>query len=351
MAWVAVGVGGASLVGGYLSSKSASNASAAQSAAQLEAARLGAGQAAFRPVGMTTGFGSSNFVMGPDGRLQSAGYNLNPQMQSQFNTLQNMAGANLGQYQQGQQYAQPLLQGAQGMMGLGQGYLQQDPQAQAAQYMAQQQALLAPSREQQLSGVRQGLFNTGRGGLAMGATNAGGLQATNPEMAAYYNAIAQQDLGLAATAQQGGMQNAQFGAGMMGSGASTLGNYYNAQNAALSPYQTALGAAQGIDTMGQNAMSIGQSLGAGNQTSGNLLAGGGMNAANSMYNANAPSMWGQALQSAGNTLGGMKFNTQPSYSTGNNPSGGPSNQYSDPSTWGPVSGGQDYSGFGEYANG
>lgn len=309
MSLAAVGIGAASLLGGYLSSQSASDASAAQSAAQLEAARIGAEQAAFRPVGMTTGFGSSNFTMGPNGRLQSAGYNLNPQMQGQFDTLQNMAGANLDQYQQGKQYAQPLLQGAQGMMSLGQGYLQQDPQAQAAQYMAQQQALLAPSREQGLAGVRQGLFNTGRGGLATGATSTG-LAATNPEMAAYYNAMAQQDLGLAAQSQQGGMQNAQFGAGMMDSGASTIGNYYNAQNAALSPYQTALGAAQGIDKMGQDALGLGQSLGAGNQQSGSILAQGGMNAAQSMYNANAPSMWGQVLSGAGNALSGMNFSPQ-----------------------------------------
>jgi hypothetical protein len=48
----------------------------------------------------------------------------------------------------GQQYA-PLQQGAQGLFGLGQQYLQQTPEQVASQYMRQQQDLLAPSRERQ----------------------------------------------------------------------------------------------------------------------------------------------------------------------------------------------------------
>jgi hypothetical protein len=67
------------------------------------------------------------------------------------------------------------------------------------------------------------LFQTGRGGLAVGATSArpsggAGLGASSPELEAYYNALAQQDAQLAAGAQQAGQQQASFGAGLLGQG-------------------------------------------------------------------------------------------------------------------------------------
>ena len=235
MAWVTGAIiGGSALLGGYLSGQSAQSAANTQANAQLSAAQLAAQQAAFRPVGVTTGYGSSNFVMGPDGRLQSASYNLNPNAQSQFNTLQGLANTNLGQAQQGQQSAQGLRTGAQGMMSLGNQYLGQNPQQVAQQWMQGQQALLAPGNQTVLNNLRQNLFNTGRSGLEIGGGN--GLQATNPEMAAYYNSLAQQNNYLAANANQMGQQNAQFGANMIGAGGNTLNNYYGAQNAAFSPY-------------------------------------------------------------------------------------------------------------------
>ncbi len=118
-----------------------------------------------------------------------------------------------------QQYA-PLQQGAQGLFGLGQQYLQQSPEQVAAQYMQQQQDLLAPSRERQYAQLQNQLFQTGRGGLSVGATGlrpsgAGGLGATTPEMEAYYNALAQQDLQLASQAQLAGQQNVAFGTGLL----------------------------------------------------------------------------------------------------------------------------------------
>jgi hypothetical protein len=44
------------------------------------------------------------------------------------------------------------------------------------------------------------------------------LGASSPELEAYYNALAQQDVGLAAQAQQAGQQQASFGAGLLGQG-------------------------------------------------------------------------------------------------------------------------------------
>lgn len=119
------------------------------------------------------------------------------------------------------QLGQPT--GAQALMGLGAQYVAQSPQETAQQYMARQQELLAPTRERQYAQLQNQLFQTGRGGLAVGATGArpsgaAGLGATTPETEAYYNALAQQDAALAAQAQQAGQQQAQFGAGLLSAG-------------------------------------------------------------------------------------------------------------------------------------
>jgi len=343
--------GGLAGLGGYLSGKSAADAAATQSAATLEAARLGAEQAAFRPVGMTTGFGSSQFQMNPEtGRLESASYQLTPEMQGYFQSLMGTAGQNLGQYAQGAENAKGMFTGSQRAMDLGNQYLAMNPQEQAAQWMAKQQALLAPQNEKALANVRQNLFNTGRSGLAMGATSTG-MQATNPEMAAYYNALAQQNAQLAANAQEFGQNQAKFGLGLIDTGGGMLGNYYNVQNQALSPFQTALGAAQGIDTAGQQALDIGRVLGAGNQDSGSILARGGANAAESMYRANSWNPVGNLLQGAGQGM--MNYNySRPSYQTATpytqssmfNPY--PTNQYAPQSSWGSPGPGESYGGFG-----
>lgn len=166
-------------------------------AAQEEARRAGqqaSTMAGFRPVGITTRFGASQFQVDPTtGQLTSAGYTTSPELQA----------------------AQERL------MGLGAGYLAKTPEQVAADYMARQQELLAPSRERQMAQLQNQLFQQGRGGLSVGATGArpsgaAGLGATTPEMEAYYNALAQQDAALAAQAQQAGQQQVGFGAGLFG---------------------------------------------------------------------------------------------------------------------------------------
>lgn len=108
-------------------------------------------------------------------------------------------------------------------------------------------------------------------------------------MQAYYNAQLQQDRELAANATQGGMDYAKFGAGLTGTGGSLLSSMYGVQNSAASPYTTALGTANTIEGMGQNAMDLGTSIGArtstANANAGNLLAGGMLSAAQTQANA------------------------------------------------------------------
>lgn len=301
------------LAGGYMQGEAAKDAAETQANAQREAARIAAEAARFTPVGVTSRFGSSQFGYDPSGRLSSAGYTLTPEMRAYQDQMMGMLPQGLQQYQQAQGINQPLMQGAQGMFGLGQGYLATSPQEQAQKYMAEQQGLLAPGREQQLAQVRQGLFNTGRQGLAMGATDAGGMMATNPEMAAYYNAIAQQDAQLAAQSTQGGMDYAKFGAGMMGLGSQTMQDYYGNQVAAIQPWQTTMGLAQGVEGLGQGMMDVGAQLG-GRQASAGAAQGGmlqsGMNlAAGSQAAANAYSPWANVLQGAGGMLQNYKWPT------------------------------------------
>lgn len=345
--------------------------------------------AAFRPVGITTSFGKSNFEIDPTtGQLKSAGYTLAPELQGLQTSL-------LGGYGTALQQAQninlaPLSGAAQSMFGLGQqllptsidrtaspeaqalaeryqqaamglaptsyttsaspeamNYANQlrgvagqvmptsyDTTAAAQQYMQQQQGLLAPQREQALSNVRNQLFQTGRSGLATGGTTAGGLQATNPEMAAYYNSIAQQDASLAANAQQQARANLQqdialgtslggqaltsqqqaeatarqnmlqnlglslgfgttglgtatsaedlarqrfaqdlgLGTGLFGTGATALGQVPALQSAYYSPLQTQLGLGQSIESLGQQPLDISAQLAGRTATAGSNVA-------------------------------------------------------------------------------
>lgn len=342
--------GGASLLGGLFGGSSARRAAQTQADAQTRAAQLAAEEARFRPVGVTTRFGASNFTTDANGRVSGAGYTLDPQLAGYQNRFLGLAGQGLTQAEQAQQQFAPLQGAAQGLFGLGQQYLTQPadqrlggianqylgaqpnfgvgqigqrllgqgqdqqlldiarqqfgavptdigargaeflrqgqdqqitdiarqqfnavptdigargaeflrqgqdqqlidiarqqlgpsvgaqaltslgqqyvaqtPQEAAQQFMSQQQNLLAPSRERQFAQLQNQLFNTGRGGLAVGATGerpsgAAGLGAASPELEAYYNAIAQQDAGLAAQAQQAGQQQSAFGAGLLSQG-------------------------------------------------------------------------------------------------------------------------------------
>jgi hypothetical protein len=293
---------GGSLLGGLLGGSSAASASRRQAEAQLEAARIAADEARFRPIGVTTRFGQSQFTTGPDGRVSGAGYTLTPEIQALQDRFMALTGQGLTQAEGAQQAFAPLSTGAQGLFGLGQQYLAQSPEQAAQQYMSRQQDLLAPSRERQLAGIQNSLFNTGRGGLSVGATGTrpgggAGLGAANPEMEAYYNALAQQDLQLAAGAQQAGMDQTRFGAGLLGTAGNLLTQGYQGQAGALAPYQAYLGGATGLESLGQQTLDTGSALGGrvANPTGAQALLQGGMGAANSMYGANAYNPFATAL--------------------------------------------------------
>lgn len=307
------------LFGGMMAGDSARDAANTQAQASTNAANLAAQESSFRPVGITTRFGQSDFKYGipgvrppipsdfpgdpqaltnavndykarlqSEGRVIAAGYTLDPALKAYQDRFMGLAGAGLtqaeaaqkqfaplgtaaqGLFTAGQQYlTQPADQrlggiagqylgaqpdfglgriggrllgqgqdqqltniarqqfgpnaGANALTSLGQQYVAQSPQQAAQQFMSQQQDLLAPSRERQFAQLQNNLFQTGRGGLSVGATGArpsgaAGLGASSPELEAYFNAQAQQDAGLAAQAQQAGQQQSAFGAGLLSQG-------------------------------------------------------------------------------------------------------------------------------------
>lgn len=279
--------GGLGLLGANQQARAARSAAQASANAQTEAARLAAEEARFRPVGITTRFGTSQFGFDPEGRLASAGYTLAPELAAiQDRLLSQAGGMGVGATEQ-------ALAAQQGLFNLGQQYLAQSPEAAAQQWLASQQAALAPARERALNQVRQGLFNRGRSGLAIG--QGAGMQAANPELAAYYNALAQQDLNLAARAQEQGRAQTEFGAGLFGTGAKVA-------QAGYSPLQTQLGLGETIEKLGQSPLDIGAQLGGrtatAGATAGQALLRGGISAAETLRPSAAISPLGESLQQA-----------------------------------------------------
>jgi hypothetical protein len=216
--------------------------------------------AAFRPVGMTTRFGSSQFAFDPKtGQLTSAGYTLSPEAKAAQDRFVKLAESGITQAEGAQKAFEPLQTGAQSLFTLGNKYLAQTPEQVASDYLKSQMALLQPGRELELANLQNKLQQQGRAGLSV--AQGGTLGATTPELQALYNARAQQEAILAANAQREGQQNVLFGAGLLGTGASTMGQYYSGQQAAYSPYTSAINQVKDLETAGQQPLTTGINLG------------------------------------------------------------------------------------------
>jgi hypothetical protein len=245
---------------------------------QLALGQQAANAAQFRPVGVTSRFGTSGFQYDQGGNLIGAGYQVAPDIAAMREGVLGYAGQNLANAGGAQGLQQQAMGGANNLFNLGQQYVAQSPQAAAQTWMGQQQQLLNPGREQQLAQLQNQQFQQGRGGLAVGATNQGytqggqGLAATNPQMAAYYNAMAQQDATLAAQAQQQGQAQTTFGQGLMTGGLGLANAGYGLQSSALQPYNTALAGAASTEALGQNPFDLSTALGAQQSTAGKSMA-------------------------------------------------------------------------------
>ena len=299
-------VAGASLLGGYLQGESAKSAAQTSADAQLRAAQMAAEASKFRPVGVTSRYGTSQFTTDAQGNLTGAGYNVSPEYQAYQQQLSGLMGQQLQQGLGAQQQYAPLTTAAGGLFNLGQQYLAQSPQQAAEQYMANQQALLAPSRERESALLANQLSNTGRTGLSV--AQGGGLLSANPEQAALAHAMAMQDLQLAASATQAGQQQTAFGAGL-------LGQYQQGQIGALSPFQNTLGVQSGIEQLGQNPLTLGAGLGgqaaAYGANSGRFISQGAQAAAPMQFQANAWNPLATTLQGVGTNPYFMQSMMQP----------------------------------------
>jgi len=233
--------GGLQTAGGLMQTQASKDAALKAQQDLLAATGSATAGSQFRPVGVTTRFGTSQFNINPaTGQLESAGYTASPEITSAQNKL----------------------------LGLGASYLAQTPEEVAQQYLSKQYDLLDPSRQRQLASIRNQNFQTGRGGLSVGSTGlrpsgAQGLMGANPELEAYYNALAQQDAQLAAGAQQAGQQQVLYGAGLFGQAG-------NLENMAQQPFTLGTGLGTSISGAGANAGRLGltgASLAAGYGTS------------------------------------------------------------------------------------
>jgi hypothetical protein len=265
-------------VGGLISGGKASDAAANQ-ARSLEAAGAKASEMArFRPVGIRTRFGTSNFGFDNAGNLSSAGYALSPEARALQDYFMSQTTA-------GQADTARLL-------GLGRGYISETPEEATRRYYQQQRELIAPGEEFTYNRIKSNLQRTGRGGLAVG--QGGDLAAANPELQAFYNAVAQRDKEIAQRSELGAREQITFGQGLLSS--------------AYSPVATPLGYATTIEELGQTPLRLGSSLGtsaanAGAQA-GNLLFSGSRAAAPFSYQNMAYSPLGTALSGFGSTLSG-----------------------------------------------
>jgi len=294
--------GGLNLLGASNTAEKAREAAQTQAAAQVEAARIAAEAAKFRPVGVTTRFGTSQFTTDAQGNVIGAGYAASPEIKAYQDRLSALAASGLTGAEGAAAAYVPLTTGAQSLFNLGQGYIQETPEQQAAAYIAKQQALLAPGQEQQLAQLQNKLLAQGRGGLSV--AQGGNLAATSPELAAYYNALAQSNLQLAAQGQQAGQQQAQFGAGLLGAGSDLMGKYYGGQTAAYAPFATAIDTTTGLENLAQQPMTLGTQIGARTTASaaqaGQLLSQGMLQSAATQAPANAFSYSGNLFSQAAN---------------------------------------------------
>ena len=282
MVWNVIIPAAATLIGAKMAGDAAKSAANTGANAQLESARIGAQAGAFRPVGVSTRFGQSDFQMGTDPEtglpiLESAGYTLDPEIAALQERLLGMAPGSLTRAEGAYGRIAPLEGAASGLFNLGQQYLGESPEAVRQRFMQQQTALLDPIRQREEERLSASVFGRGRAGLNVGDIG-------QPELFALASARRQQDLGLAAAAEQAAQQQIQFGQGLFGQGANLLSAVPAYEVAAMSPFASYLSNAQIIEQLGQDPLRIGSELGNRQSTAGaqggSLLAQAGQNAAN-----------------------------------------------------------------------
>ena len=291
-------IAGSSILGSAISGRSAEKAANTSANATIAATQLAAEEQRFRPVGMSTRFGTSQFEFGPEGRLSGASYTASPEIQALQNRLSALYGTSLGQAEQAQALGAPLGAAGQGLFGLGSQYLATSPEQARQQYMQEQYALLDPVRQREEERIGASVFSRGRAGLNIGTQG-------QPELAALAGARRTQDLQLAAAADQAAQQRIGFGAGLFGTGANLIGTQYGLQTQALAPFQQQFGVSQLLEQAAQQPLDIGAQLGGRTATAGanvgQTLLTGGLGAAQTRLQGSlvGPSLMAQNISGFG----------------------------------------------------
>lgn len=237
-----------SVAGGLISGSKGADASKGEAEALRAAGLRSSNMAQFRPIGLRTGFGSSNFNVNELGQVTEAGYTLDPQLQALRNRF--TTGATGYDPTRVQQLTEPIYGGAASLFNLGGDYLGANPQEVAAKYVSDRQGLLAPSRAAEFGRINARNYATGRGGLGV-QTGTGGAP-TNPALQAYYNSIFQQDKALAAEADTEAMNRIRFGGELYGAGGKLAAGIPSLFSGSFLPIETQLNMAKSIESLGQN---------------------------------------------------------------------------------------------------
>lgn len=226
-------------------------------AAQREAALRGAQVSAFRPVGMTSRFGSGAFDITDVGgvpRVTGAQYNVSPELQALQDQIMGLTGGAVTTAQEAQMAAQPLGMAAQRLFNLGGQYISESPEAARQRIFNQLQEARMPAQLQEEQRLSAGAFGRGRAGL-----NIGGMG--QPELYTLARAREAQRAQDILSAEQQAQQQIQFGTGLFGTGAQQLGQQYAIPTQALGPLQSYLGTIGSIEEMGQQPFKLGLSVG------------------------------------------------------------------------------------------
>ena len=289
-----------SVVGGILGGNKAAKAAKKASKRFAKAGVAAEAASQFKPVGTTNAFGTTQYTYNPQGQLETAGYQLNPQLSALSQGALGAAGTT------GQQFYNQATQAGLGLTGLGAQYIAQSPEEAAAKYMQQQQALLQPGQDYARAQMNQGLFSSGRGGL----TVEGPTGAANPEMVAYYNSLVRQQAELAANADLYGRQRVAFGADLTGQGL-RLGS------SAYAPQTANLNMMKGVEGLGQDVLNQGLQMGGLRTTAAQVGAGRNLEAQGqsiqARQTADAYSPWAALASGIGSVVDPMLGNWASSF--------------------------------------
>lgn len=263
---VGAGVG---LIGSSRAASAQRSAANTQAQAQLQAAQLqadlareaaGRQEAAsrFRPVGVSTRFGTAQYEVGPEGYLTEASYQLDPQLRAQQEQLMGALPGQLSRALATDQFYGDLAGQYQGLGQQALGAISLDPMQAAQERTQRLEALAQPGRAEAQERLFSGLAAKGLTGLAV---ESGTGARVNPYMAAQQQEFDRQRALTAAEsfdrARQDIRSDLARAEGLFGA-AQTAEQFQAGRLAsALSPYQTLLAEAQGLEGLGGSALQSG----------------------------------------------------------------------------------------------